>query len=180
MTEKKQNILDSALKLFAQKGYPNTSTAKVAESAGVSEGLIFKHFGSKQELLEAVFNVGHQHIDDFVEEIKSIQDPKKVIEAAFNFPFALVRENRTFWKLQFSLDYQSPHTCPKYSDNNLSLMVTLPALLEDAFKELGYDNPEMEARFLMVTLGGLCTAIIHDKNKLDDEFCQFVMEKYNL
>jgi len=44
MTEKQEKIIKSALELFALEGYAATSTRKAAERAGVSEGLIFRHF----------------------------------------------------------------------------------------------------------------------------------------
>ena len=47
MTEKQEKIVQSALQLFAQEGYHATSTSKVAKHAGVSEGLIFRHFRNK-------------------------------------------------------------------------------------------------------------------------------------
>lgn len=46
-----QRILSSALELFAEKGYASTSTGAIAKQAGVAEGLIFKHFRSKKDLL---------------------------------------------------------------------------------------------------------------------------------
>ncbi len=46
-----QRILASALDLFASKGFASTSTGSIAKCAGVAEGLIFKHFRSKKELL---------------------------------------------------------------------------------------------------------------------------------
>jgi len=46
-----RRILSAALELFAEKGYAATSTGAIAKSAGVAEGLIFKHFRSKKELL---------------------------------------------------------------------------------------------------------------------------------
>ena len=44
MTDKKENILKSALELFANEGVNATSTNRIAIKANVSEGLIFKHF----------------------------------------------------------------------------------------------------------------------------------------
>ena len=44
MTNKQQKILSSALKLFAKQGFDATSTRSIAQDAGVSEGLIFRHF----------------------------------------------------------------------------------------------------------------------------------------
>ena len=46
--KKKEQILNAALELFANDGFTATSTSKVAKRAGVSEGLIFRHFGNKR------------------------------------------------------------------------------------------------------------------------------------
>lgn len=51
LTPGQQRILGAALELFAEKGYAATSTGAIARQAGVAEGLIFKHFRSKKELL---------------------------------------------------------------------------------------------------------------------------------
>ncbi len=46
----KEQILDSCLAVFARYGYEKTSTAMLAEAAGISRALIFHHFKSKKEL----------------------------------------------------------------------------------------------------------------------------------
>ncbi|HYG91561.1 MAG TPA: TetR/AcrR family transcriptional regulator [Azospirillum sp.] len=48
-------ILDAALPLFARKGFAATTTKEIAQAAGVSEALIFKHFPSKTSLYQAIF-----------------------------------------------------------------------------------------------------------------------------
>jgi AcrR family transcriptional regulator len=50
-TDKQQKIVESAIKLFAEKGYANTSTNEIAKAAGVAEGTIFRHYGTKDNLL---------------------------------------------------------------------------------------------------------------------------------
>jgi len=54
MTEKQKNIYDAAVDLFAEFGYAGTSTNQIARKAGVAEGLIFKHFQSKQKLFNFI------------------------------------------------------------------------------------------------------------------------------
>lgn len=51
---KRGRIASAAAALFAEGGFDATSTAAVAARAGVSEGIVFHHFGSKQGLLTAV------------------------------------------------------------------------------------------------------------------------------
>jgi AcrR family transcriptional regulator len=48
---RKESILDAATRLFARKGFEATTTAAVAEAAGVSEGTIFHHFKTKDGVL---------------------------------------------------------------------------------------------------------------------------------
>lgn len=53
-TLKQQRIVEVAIKMFAEKGYANTSTAEIAKAAEVAEGTIFKHFGTKDNLLLSI------------------------------------------------------------------------------------------------------------------------------
>ncbi|MEH7382684.1 TetR/AcrR family transcriptional regulator [Bacillus sp. JJ1533] len=53
-TEKQQKIAETAIKMFAEKGYSNTSTSEIAKAAGVAEGTIFRHYGTKDNLLLSV------------------------------------------------------------------------------------------------------------------------------
>lgn len=53
-TDKQKQILQSAIELFAEKGYANTSTQEIAKRAGVAEGTIFRHYGTKENLLLSV------------------------------------------------------------------------------------------------------------------------------
>ena len=51
MTQKQVDILEACVELFAESGFSNTSTRDIALKADVAEGTIFKHFGTKQNLL---------------------------------------------------------------------------------------------------------------------------------
>lgn len=52
-------ILLAAIDLMAEKGYNGTTTKEIAAYAGVNEVTLFRHFGSKQKLLEAAFDRFH-------------------------------------------------------------------------------------------------------------------------
>lgn len=52
-TPKQKLVLEAALKLFAEKGYANTSTAEIAKIAGVSVGTVFKQYKTKEQILIA-------------------------------------------------------------------------------------------------------------------------------
>jgi len=52
----RRRILDTAIKLFAQKGFRGTTTKEIALAASVNEVTIFRHFASKQELYAAILD----------------------------------------------------------------------------------------------------------------------------
>ncbi|MCV6625448.1 MAG: TetR/AcrR family transcriptional regulator [Cellvibrionaceae bacterium] len=55
-TQKRQSLLDSALKLFAERGFDGVGMREIAAEAGVSLGLIRVHFGSKHGLRDELDN----------------------------------------------------------------------------------------------------------------------------
>ncbi len=50
----REKILDTAIQLFAEKGFNGTTTKEIAEAAEVNESLIFRHFSTKRELYGAI------------------------------------------------------------------------------------------------------------------------------
>lgn len=54
-----EKLLLAAIELMSEKGYDGTTTKEIARSAGVNELTLFRHFGTKQKLIEAAFNRYH-------------------------------------------------------------------------------------------------------------------------
>src|SRR6476660_5120755 len=51
---RRRGIVEAAVPLFARKGFAGTTTREIAEAAGVSEALVFKHFATKTALYDAI------------------------------------------------------------------------------------------------------------------------------
>jgi Transcriptional regulator len=66
-----QKIMDAAIELFAEFGYDGVTTEQIAEAAGFSEKTLFRHYHSKQSLLEKAIDRYH-----YAEEMKAIFDRK--------------------------------------------------------------------------------------------------------
>ena len=54
--KRREQILETAFELFSRKGFSGTTTKDIARAAGVSEAMVFKHFGSKDELYGALLD----------------------------------------------------------------------------------------------------------------------------
>jgi AcrR family transcriptional regulator len=55
LEDKRRQLLDAAVRVFARKGYHASRVGDIAEEAGVAHGLLYHYFASKDELLEIVF-----------------------------------------------------------------------------------------------------------------------------
>jgi AcrR family transcriptional regulator len=54
--EKRRQLLDAAVRVFARKGFHASRVGDIAEEAGVAHGLLYHYFKSKDQVLEAVFH----------------------------------------------------------------------------------------------------------------------------
>jgi len=91
--DSRDEILKAAMRLFAVRGFHETSMAEVARAASVSKALIFWHFKTKEELFMAVFNrLLEPYFIDFTEEAGAL-DEKAQILRLIDLYLQFVREN---------------------------------------------------------------------------------------
>ena len=55
MADRRQELLDAAVRVFARKGFHAARVGDIAEEAGVAHGLLYHYFRSKDEVLETIF-----------------------------------------------------------------------------------------------------------------------------
>ena len=68
-TERRQEILDTALKLFWEKGYEKTSMTEIAQAMQVAQGLCYRYFPSKEALFQTAVD---QYAQRQVDQIASV------------------------------------------------------------------------------------------------------------
>lgn len=54
--ERKEEILDAAVDVFAKKGYEKTSITDIAKEIGISQGLCYRYYASKEEIYDAALD----------------------------------------------------------------------------------------------------------------------------
>jgi AcrR family transcriptional regulator len=70
--ERRKAIVSAAVPLFARKGFAGTTTRELAEAAGISEALLFRHFPSKQLLYREILQLGCEG-DPALEELTTLE-----------------------------------------------------------------------------------------------------------
>ncbi|MBA2606825.1 MAG: TetR/AcrR family transcriptional regulator [Acidobacteria bacterium] len=77
ISDKREAILNAAVKVFAQKGFFNSKVADVAGEAGIADGTVYLYFKSKDEILHSIFD---RAMEEFISEGK--REISEIKEAA--------------------------------------------------------------------------------------------------
>jgi len=176
-SSRKNQILETALRLFAINGFHNTSIDQIAQEAGISKGLVYNYFKSKEDLLQEVFEKSFQGFDQF-EEMASSDNPKEVLRQVLDLFFSLLQEKTETYLLVGELSLRA-HDFPfalQYVEEKYKQYLQLLSIL---FKNDGIKNATDEAYLLMATLDGICTQYLVLKEKYPlDKYKTILISKY--
>lgn len=147
---RKEKIMQTALMLFAEKGYADTSTKEISIQAGVSEALIFKHFGNKDALLTHLIKSGYRRVLQHHRGMMTYKSAKDFLRNMIFLPGKLVAEEPLFWKMQERLSH-----VPFSKQQHEQFMKPVLPIIQKAFSELGYADPELETQYLILIINML-------------------------
>jgi AcrR family transcriptional regulator len=95
----RERLLDSAKVLFSIHGFENTSTAAIARQANTSESQLIKHFGSKEGLLEAIFEQGWQNLDFISQAVQVLPSPADKLRMMFELVLQTLERDQALKEL---------------------------------------------------------------------------------
>lgn len=88
----KERIMEAALDLFAQNGYLGTSMNDIAKQLGITKGALYKHYSSKQEILDSITQRMNELDTERAEEYEMpLDEPNGFAEAYAHTPTDKVR-----------------------------------------------------------------------------------------
>jgi TetR/AcrR family transcriptional regulator len=100
--ERRQHLIEVALHLFATNGFRGTTTKAIAQAAGVSEGIIFRHFPTKEDLYTAILN--HKARQQGMDQI--LTTLRRAIDAEDDEGLVLQMALKTFDSYRQDADFQ--------------------------------------------------------------------------
>ncbi len=172
-------ILENALKLFSIKGYHGTSISDIAKAAGISKGLAYNYFESKQKLVEALFEQMLQIGQEFEEILDSSVDPYKKIEILIEFSFKYIEENEEFWRLYISFVLQ-PEIIEQGKKVSNEFNSGILKKFEKILKQAGLKNPAIEARILGALFDGVGLDYFIDKSNFPlQKIKKLILKRYS-
>lgn len=176
--DRKQAIMDTALEEFAIHGYESTSISMIAKKAGVSKGLMYNYFESKEDLLAKIMIVGFEDMLPPIGPNKSGILSKEEIQFVIDDSFRLMKEKISFYRLYLSLVMQ-PTVSKLFMEKMNKVVEPFIKLFVDYFANKGSKNPMAEAVMVGALLDGigLNYAFNADAYPLD-EVVELVKEKF--
>lgn len=164
--ESEEKILNAGLELFAEHGYQATSIAQIAKQAGVSKGLMYNYFESKQALLRKIISQAIEESQRIVDHaLEDYEKPEEELEHLVMDSIDYVKQNFNFFRLISLLSFQKKvmESIIDLVEDNKKLSMAKGVEL---FTKLGSPTPLESALLLGAALDGLMLYYIHMKDEL--------------
>jgi AcrR family transcriptional regulator len=177
--KRRQGIMETALELFAEQGYHNTSISKITKAAGISKGLMYNYFKSKDALLDAIL---FGAADEKQAAAKSISmnetPPKQQLQMMIEGMFEMIQVNLHHWKLMMALSLQDEISIQIQKKFSIQRAVAIQQFVH-LFEELGAEKPILEAFFLGSSLTGVMMQYIYLKEEYPlEEMKNYLINKF--
>ena len=167
--ERKQQILDAALEIFAKNGYYKASISQIAKEANISKGLLYNYFQNKEELLTEVMSDGIVYL--LRGYGKRTDEPfKNQLKQMIEQSFEMMDEDQRHWKLYFSTMMQAEVQALVMGD---LMEVLMPVFenLANIFAEIGFENHFQEAQLFAAMLDGFGMNYLINTQTFPKEYC---------
>lgn len=184
--EKKTLIMDAALEHFAGEGYYATTISHIAKHAGISKGLLYNYFESKEALLSAILKRSVMEIYKYFDVNKDGYLSEDEFEFFVRKISVVLRAKRSFWRLFFQLVMQKevrekfsvlssdPVMKLEFLTGDEHFVSVISDMIADYFsrkkekKGPEYD-PVTDMNMFIITLKGYAITRIYIEDDKDDE-----------
>jgi AcrR family transcriptional regulator len=153
--ESRQKILDAALEVFAKQGYHSATVDAITKTAGISKGLMYNYFKSKEDVLQELM-LGM--MEALMCEYMPLKPEEKFTEDDIinfiNVGIDLVLEKPHYWKLYFSVALQ-PEVMSIVFDKMMEMGQPYMIAMNEYFRDKGVENPEVMMRYFSAVMDGI-------------------------
>ncbi|MBE6062625.1 MAG: TetR/AcrR family transcriptional regulator [Clostridium butyricum] len=178
LEERKQEILDTAMEIFCEKGYDKTSISDIAQKMGVAQGLCYRYFKSKEEIFDSAIEY---YADMQTAEMKKVLlDRSTSLKEKFNKGLNFMdfeKDNNNYYRVFHGKDSRKIHNqlSIKICENMCPVISTL--LKEEADRgnvDLKGSDPETVASFSVYGQIGIISRDDLTKEEKENSIIKFL------
>ncbi|MBC8459571.1 MAG: TetR/AcrR family transcriptional regulator [Bacteroidales bacterium] len=177
--DRRELILKAALELFASQGISHTTIHQIAKKAGISKGLIYNYFTSKEELLEEIIKSSIEHLYAFFDPdhdgILTTEEMEYFIEQQIK----MLKQNIDFWKFLYMLLVQ-PSAQKLVHQLQFEILASgMWKMIASYFRNHKFEDPELETWFFHSMLDGVYMNYVFNAEKYPiDRMKELIIQRY--
>jgi len=152
---KKNQIIEAAVEVFAQKGFYNSKVSDVAKKAKVADGTIYNYFHNKDDLLINLFEVKMENIlDTFNKNISNINDPIDKLRTFINLYFNIIKKDKKLAEV-FQVELrQSAKFLKNYHNQKFTDYLNIIGDILDMGKNTGFFRKDINTPLIKLMIFG--------------------------
>jgi AcrR family transcriptional regulator len=140
--------------LFEAQGYFSTTVEQIAEGAGVSKGLVYNYFGSKEELLAGLIESATSQMASVADTLAPNETIEDSVSRFLDRYVGYLKTEKRFLKLQLTLMLM-PELKQVVIEPQKKRAALLLKMLSDWFRQAGVSQPKAKARLFLAMLDGV-------------------------
>lgn len=154
--DKKNNLLQAATMIFAEKGYRSSSVDEIVEKADVAKGTFYYHFKSKEDLFLSLIDAGIEKLSgQMIAEAEKFHNPIQKVEAVITSQYKFFNNNQDICQMLLSEIW---HTESKWKQFYVTKRNRYILAMENSIKS-GQENnlfdSKIDARVAAVAIFGM-------------------------
>ena len=169
--ERRQQILDSAMKVFIKKGYNGATTLEIAKEADVSEVTLFRYFSSKKEIfMEGIEPILITTLKESIVSVSGLQAIDK-LKYILKDRIKLISDHHEVIKLILMESQVNPEVA------NINYIGTIASLLKESIQDTGVElkNEDTSLRLLMGSILSFLYLQEVDESKIEQFIDSLIM-----
>lgn len=143
--ERQAQIVEVSMKIFVEKGYKGTTTAHIAEAAGISEVTLFRNFDSKRDIfLQGVVPILTETLEESL-RMEDSESPREALERFLSDRLSVISENHGVVRLILMENQMNQEL------SDIDFIKTIGELIKKGFTRMGFkiENEDFVVRLIM-------------------------------
>ncbi|HET9183562.1 MAG TPA: TetR/AcrR family transcriptional regulator [Candidatus Angelobacter sp.] len=178
----RERIIAAAKNMMSAVGYENTTTEAICRQASVSEAQLTKYFGTKEALLEAIFEQGWAKLRMQMPVLQTAQSPRRRVKMLFHLLIQLFSEDKQLRDLMLleGRRIRRENRMVLLTESYTELVSLLDSLIEAEFKGSAPVHQVQLVRSSLIGLfeGLLRDVVLHERFGFAAEFSVSEVEHY--
>lgn len=174
--DRKKKLIDAAFHVFAEETYHTASVSKIAKEAGVSKGLLYNYFDTKEDLLRAIMSNLMEEILTYFDFSDETPLTDESVTDWIKKSLYIVKDDVKRWRFYTSLSMQ-PDVTPIFMEMATNEIQRFMERFVAYFSSKGVEDPVTYMRYCTAIVDGIQLHVMLDPENFPIEKVESILIK---